>query len=147
MIVKIKICVASRTWNSFGEHFGACPQFAIHEHTAGDIQAYSSQRISGPVMALKEDARTATSPKIESLSSQVTAKARGVFIWVRIVVDELVKGIRDGTALSLLEQKVSQMPEDLGDLYMHTLERASPSIPRRHGSCCKSLSVASRHFR
>jgi hypothetical protein len=125
-VVRIKICVASRTWNIFGEHFGTCPQFAIHEHTAGDIQAYTSERLSAPVMSLGEGTRLALLPNIERLSSQVTTKARGVFIWVRIVVDELVKGIRDGTALSLLEEKVSKMPEELGDLYRHTLERIEP---------------------
>jgi hypothetical protein len=125
-VVKIKICVASRTWNIFGEHFGTCPQFAIHEHTAGDIQAYTSERLSGPVISLGENSRLALLHKIEQLSSHVTTKARGVFIWVRIVVDELVKGIRDGTTLALLEEKVSKMPEELGDLYRHTLQRIEP---------------------
>jgi hypothetical protein len=61
--------------------------------------------------------------KLEQLAEKVTRKAHGVFIWVRIVVDELVKGVRDGTAFPLLEEKVSEMPEELGDLYRHTLER------------------------
>jgi hypothetical protein len=125
-IVRIKICVASRTWNIFGEHFGACPQFAIHEHTAADIQAYTSERLSGIMTGLGEDLQLSLSPKIERLSLQVTTKARGVFIWVRIVLDELVKGIRDGTPVSLLEEKVSQMPEELGELYRHTLKRIEP---------------------
>jgi hypothetical protein len=115
-IVRIKICVASRNWNIF----------AIHKHTAGDIQAYTSERLSGPIAGLEEDARLTIVPKIELLSSQVTTKARGVFIWVRIVVDELVKGIRDGTAITVLEEKVSKMPEELGALYRHTLERVEP---------------------
>jgi hypothetical protein len=122
-MVRIKICVASRTWNVFGEHFGTCPQFAIHEYTSGDIRAYTSTRLSAPMSRLGEEARLALLPKIQRLSSQVTTKARGVFIWVRIVVDELVKGIRDGTAISLLEENVSKMPEELGDLYQHTLQR------------------------
>jgi hypothetical protein len=123
LMVRIKICVASRTWNVFGEHFGTCPQFAIHEHTSGDIQAYTSTRLSAPMPSLGEETRLVLLPKIQRLSSQVTTKARGVFIWVRIVVDELVKGIRDGTAISLLEENVSKMPEELGDLYQHTLQR------------------------
>ncbi|TVY33775.1 hypothetical protein LSUB1_G007295 [Lachnellula subtilissima] len=94
--VRIKICVASRTWNIFGQHFKNCPQFAIHQYT------------------------------LAQLAEHVNAKAQGVFIWVRIVVDELVKGIRDGTALSLLEEKVSDMPEELEDLYRHTLEKIGP---------------------
>jgi hypothetical protein len=122
-MVRIKICVASRTWNVFGEHFGTCPQFAIHEYTAGDIQAYTSTRLSVPMSSLGEETRLVLLPKIQRLSSQVTTKARGVFIWVRIVVDELVKGLRDGTAISLLEENVSKMPEELGDLYQHTLQR------------------------
>ncbi|KAH8745131.1 hypothetical protein F5882DRAFT_446468 [Hyaloscypha sp. PMI_1271] len=123
LMVRIKICVASRTWNVFGEHFGTCPQFAIHEYTSGDIQAYTSTRLSAPISSLGEETRLVLLPKIQRLSSQVTTKARGVFIWVRIVVDELVKGIRDGTAISLLEENVSKMPEELGDLYQHTLQR------------------------
>jgi hypothetical protein len=122
-MVRIKICVASRTWNVFGEHFGTCPQFAIHKYTEKDIQTYTLTRLSAPMSRLGEEARPALSPKIQRLSSQVTTKARGVFIWVRIVVDELVKGIRDGTAISLLEENVSKMPEELGDLYQHTLQR------------------------
>jgi hypothetical protein len=123
IIVRIKICVASRNWNIFGEHFGSCPQFAIHEHTTSDIQAYTSERLSGAMASFGEEGRLAFLPKIERLASHVTTKARGVFIWVRIVVDELVKGIRDGTPISLLEEKVTQMPEELSDLYRHTLER------------------------
>ena len=122
-MVRIKICVASRTWNVFGEHFGTCPQFAIHEYTSGDIRAYTSTRLSAPMSRLGEEARLVLLPKVQRLSSQVTTKAHGVFIWVRIVVDELVKGIRDGTAISLLEKNVSKMPEELGDLYQHTLQR------------------------
>jgi hypothetical protein len=72
---------------------------------------------------MREDFRITLSLKLEQLTEKVTIKAHGVFIWVRIVVDELVKGVRDGTAFSLLEEKVSDMPEELGDLYRHTLER------------------------
>jgi hypothetical protein len=126
VIVKIKICVASRNWNIFGEHFGSCPQFAIHEHTTSDIQAYTSERLHDAMASFGEEGRHAFLSKVERLSSQVTTKARGVFIWVRIVLDELVKGVRDGTPISLLEEKVTQMPEELSDLYRHTLKRIEP---------------------
>jgi len=125
-IVRIKICVASRNWNIFGEHFGNCPQFAIHEHTTLDIQAYTSERLHDAMASFGEEGRHAFMLKVERLASQVTTKARGVFIWVRIVLDELVKGVRDGTPISLLEEKVTQMPEELSDLYRHTLERIEP---------------------
>ncbi|TVY15310.1 Protein SERAC1 [Lachnellula arida] len=124
--VRIKICVASRTWNIFGQHFRTCPQFAIHQYTASDIQAYTTKRLLGPLGGVGEDNDSTLSSKLAQLADHVTAKAHGVFIWVRIVVDELVKGVRDGTALSILEGKVSDMPEELEDLYRHTLERIEP---------------------
>lgn len=124
--VGIKICVASRTWNIFGQQFRTCPQFAIHEYTAGDIQSYTTKRLLEPSKGVGEDNDSTFSSKLAQLAEHVTAKAHGVFIWVRIVVDELAKGVRDGTALSLLEEKVSDMPEELGDLYRHTLERIEP---------------------
>jgi hypothetical protein len=126
VIVRIKICVASRNWNIFGEHFGSCPQFAIHEHTTSDIQVYTLERLYEAMASFGEEGRHAFLPKVERLASQVTTKARGVFIWVRIVLDELVKGVRDGTPISLLEEKVMQMPEELSDLYRHTLKRIEP---------------------
>jgi hypothetical protein len=125
-IVRIKICVASRNWNIFGENFGSCPQFSIHEHTTSDIQAYTSERLHDAMANFGEEGRHAFLPKVERLASQVTTKARGVFIWVRIVLDELVKGVRDGTPMSRLEEKVTQMPEELSDLYRHTLKRIEP---------------------
>ncbi|TVY44095.1 Vegetative incompatibility protein [Lachnellula occidentalis] len=124
--VKIKLCVASRTWNVFGQHFGTCPQFAIHQYTASDIQAYTTQRLLGSLRGAGEDNDSTFSSKLAQLAEHVTAKAHGVFIWVRIVVDEFVKGVRDGTPLSILEEKVFDMPEELEDLYRHTLERIEP---------------------
>lgn len=57
----------------------------------------------------------------------VNEKALGVFIWVRLVVDIIVKGIRDGTPLSSLELQAREMPQELEDLYTHTIRRVEPS--------------------
>jgi hypothetical protein len=49
--------------------------------------------------------------------------AHGVFIWVRIVVEEIANGVRSRTPLFVLEETLAHMPKELKDLYEHTLER------------------------
>ena len=116
----VKICLASRSWPVFKQHFGSCPGFAIHEHTTSDILAYTESRLSfdrqEPNPLLRQD-------QLMVITSQVTNRALGVFIWVRLVVDQLIKDIRDGTPFLVLEDLITKMPQELKDLYAHTLRR------------------------
>ena len=122
--LKLKICLASRPWTVFTSSFSGCPGFAIHDHTREDIHIYTNSKLQeatvGASVLLKNEAY---SGKLNDLSEKVTYKAQGVFIWVRLVVSELAKGLRDGTPLAVLEQKLSEMPSELKDLYIHTLKR------------------------
>jgi hypothetical protein len=125
--MKLKICVASRSWTVFENHFGSCPGFAIHNHTRDDIRLYTTDKLSqaskGPTEGTGQGRNLA---KAEKLAEQVTDRARGVFIWVRLVVKELAKGIRDGTPLVELEDQLSKMPQELKELYINTLRRIEP---------------------
>lgn len=118
--VKIKICLASRPWSIFTKHFGNCPGFAIHEYTLGDISSYIKSRLTvdhhGSQHLLDQE-------QLLVIAAQVTEKSSGVFIWVRLVVDQLCKDIRDGTPFGNLETRVMKMPPELEDLYTHTLRR------------------------
>jgi hypothetical protein len=127
-VVKIKLCLASRPWDTFVTSFSTCPGFKIHDHTYNDIRAYtlSEFRQSTPVGIEKSSAGDTRSAKLEALAIQVTEKAHGVFIWVRIVVEEITRGLRARTPLFVLEEMLAKMPEELKDLYEHTLERIEP---------------------
>ena len=123
VLVKLKMCLASRSWTIFQHHFRDCRIFAIHEHTRQDIQTYVKDRLEH------------RSERQQTLSHQdgpqriielVTKRALGVFIWVRLVVDLLSKGFRDGTPYSTLEEQVNRMPQELKELYADTLRRIEP---------------------
>ena len=120
--VGIKMCLASRSWTIFEEHFGSCPGFAIHDYTKLDIFDYVTSR-------LRLESQILQSAEEESLTGVielVTERALGVFIWVRLVVDLLVKGFRDGTPLTTLEIIARDLPQELKELYAHTLKRIEP---------------------
>ncbi len=118
--VRLKMCLASRSWTVFQQHFGSCPGFSIHDHTREDIMTYIRARLEpcGPqeMHQLGHDSMT-------PLADLVATRASGVFIWVRLVVDMLAKGIQDGTPHRTLEDKVNKIPRELRDLYADTLRR------------------------
>ncbi|KAL9597451.1 MAG: hypothetical protein Q9219_005143 [cf. Caloplaca sp. 3 TL-2023] len=118
--VRLKLCLASRPWDVFRKHFGNCPQFAVHEHTQKDIETYTAQRIRNAMYTPQQSDTEA------ELVAHIANQASGVFIWVRLVVDQVTQEIIDGTPFSTLRQKVSELPSELGDLYRLTIQRIKP---------------------
>lgn len=114
----LKICLASRPWPIFQKRLGndpRVPSFAIHDFTVQDIEQYTTTQI---VKALGER-QTA----ISQLSTDVASRAKGVFIWVRVVVNDLHQEITDGTPLESLQKILHKYPEELDDMYKFTLRR------------------------
>ena len=125
--VKLKICLASRPWNVFQQNFGHGPNFAIDHYTKYDIRIYTESRL----VAAQGGASTPGGSQViledlTPLANQIIDKAQGVFIWVRLVTDQLAKDIRDGTPYPTLVLRVAEMPEELEALYEKTLTRIDP---------------------
>ena len=118
--VRIKVCLASRSWAVFTKHFGNCPGFAIHEHTVEDISSYTRSRLTPDSLGSQH---LLNPNQLAMITAQITKKSSGVFIWVRLVIDQLSKDIQDGTPFGDLEDRVMEMPPELEDLYRHALKR------------------------
>ena len=52
---------------------------------------------------------------------EITEKARGVFLWVHLVVQSLLEGMRDGDSLADLKERLSSLPFDLEELFKKIL--------------------------
>jgi hypothetical protein len=61
------------------------------------------------------------------LIDEVTGKASGVFLWVRLVVLSLLEGLRDGDTITDLQDRLYLLPSDLEDLFSKILDRLNPS--------------------
>ena len=117
---KIRLCVAGRPENIFKDAFRDYPSFAIHHYTETDIRLYAEDRIR------RENNSTMTDEGkrgLQSLGTELVVKARGVFLWVRLVVDEIIEGLTDGKTLEELQQLLSEIPEELEDLYTRAIRR------------------------
>lgn len=50
-------------------------------------------------------------------------KAEGVFLWVELVVNDLIKGLKNNDTLEELRERLDLMPSDIEDLYSHMLSK------------------------
>jgi hypothetical protein len=139
--VILKICVSSRPEPSFVVGFASCPQFKVHYHTRDDIARYAQG-------CLKSNSNTSTAEldvaQLEKLGAEVTKKADGVFIWVRLVIQELVEEFVNGSSFTQLWQLLSTLPKELKDLYSRILQKRKPEYKDEfYLMCCVMLKTHS----
>ena len=141
---RLRFCVASRPENHFLDALYGYPGFAVHEYTRADIRRYAAGRFQD------EHAFTLDKQQKEitlGLVTQIEAKSDGVFMWVRLVVDELVEGLCEGDTLGELEALLSNIPTELSDLYMRAIarhpRRATTSIGKHRNEAYVMFRIAS----
>lgn len=126
-IVKILLCLTSRPENAFTEGFSDCPGFAIHEHTQVDIRTYVNSRMA-LYLRKRYDLGPEVLASIDVILKDVTRRAQGVFLWVKLVVSDLIEGLTDGESPEALHGNIVAIPGngDLQELYAGILLRLPP---------------------
>jgi hypothetical protein len=119
-LVKIKLCLASRPENIFKDALGSYPGFAMQTMTSSDIRRFVHSMMA-PELSRAE--RIETESNIQDLVQEIVESARGVFLWVNLVVPELIEGICDGDTIDELRSALYSIPPDLGNLYRRALQR------------------------
>ena len=124
---RLRLCLAGRQENIFKDAFRDCPGFSIHDHTTGDIRRYTERRIQDAMSGkLTRDSELALSSLIEDIID----KAEGVFLWVKLVNDELVEGLCEGDSIEELRDLLSGIPNELEELYTRALRRPNRTQTR-----------------
>ena len=122
---EVRICFSSRPWNTFVDIFSQCRGFKIHEKTRQDIQKYITGRMadntSTAVLLASEHIQVREA--VAKLASEIIGKAEGVFLWLKLVMDSLLRAHKDGASLAELAQSLSVFPKDLEDLYKNIIQR------------------------
>lgn len=57
------------------------------------------------------------------LVSEVLDRAQGVWLWVILVVRELLKGLRNRNTAAILLARLRQIPQELSDLFLQMISR------------------------
>jgi hypothetical protein len=86
--------------------------------------------------------RAAFGEATEKLVEDVVTKANGVFLWVRLVMKELLGELAQGATLDELQSVLSELPQDMRLLFRRIWRKIDPKN-RRRGSCYLQAMVAS----
>lgn len=110
-----KLCVSSRPWNIFSDAFRLSPSLTMEELTQPDIDIYVEGHLSeSPAI---QQLRGLYPDSINELMESVRTKAGGVFLWVVLVVEQLVITARDRPQLQEVWKVFNALPRGLEELY------------------------------
>ncbi|KAL7938271.1 hypothetical protein V8C35DRAFT_276650 [Trichoderma chlorosporum] len=120
---RLKILFSSRPWQPFIDAFEHIANIQLHEFTENDIRELCLHTIKG------SDKPDAT--RLLQLVEEIVKQARGVFLWVKLVLNDLLDNTaevtasqRDAVSLSAaLMGILKSLPADLEQYYRTIIER------------------------
>ena len=117
----IKMCLSSRPWNIFIAAFGADTnqRLMLEDHNGDDIQRYVKNRFAMDEQFASLQSRDTRS---SDLVDQIVRNAQGVFLWVRIVVSNLLRRLSNDDSLSDLQRRLESFPTTLTAYFQHMFD-------------------------
>ena len=131
----VKMCISSRPWRIFEEAFGAHPYLKLEDLTANDIKSYVQDQLISNERFQQLYLRQPSG--CLHIAREVVEIAQGVFIWVTLVVRELLTGMRNEDRLIDLQKRLRSMPPDLGDFYAHIFRKLEPFYLEQANQLCQ----------
>ncbi|KAK5098828.1 hypothetical protein LTS08_006206 [Lithohypha guttulata] len=119
----LKICISSRPEQVYKDAFLSNPKLLLQDLNKSDIDEYITQEfLSRPkVEKLLQGKHVNT---LDDLRRSLQDKVEGVFLWVRLAVKSLLRGITNRDSLETLQERLKDLPSDLDNLYTVMLARA-----------------------
>jgi hypothetical protein len=125
----VKLCVSSRPWNTFIRAFGgSSQQLKLEDLTKDDIKNYVRSKLqeNEPFKDLEKQ-----DPHCNEIASDIVKRSQGVFLWVYLVVDSLLKGLDEGDDARDLRKRLNLLPDDLEEYFRHILQAIDPSYRKQ----------------
>ena len=112
--VDVKLCLSSRPYQQYSKAFGSSKTLRLQELTWQDIRTFVIDNLQ-PV------AQESFVEDISELVDYIVEKARGVFLWVELVVKDLIKGLENDDSLRQLQMRVESTPANIEALFTKML--------------------------
>lgn len=126
-ISQLKTCVSSRPEPVFIDKLNHLPSLRLHELNSYDIQRFIQKTLlqDSRIKAMKaKPSPWFTDSDIDELASKIEWKSEGVFLWVHLVVKDLLKGISNKDGMQTLLHRLERLPGDIIELYKDMLRRS-----------------------
>ncbi|OBT57523.1 hypothetical protein VE04_02112 [Pseudogymnoascus sp. 24MN13] len=120
----VKICVSSRPWIVFEDAFEGHPSLLLEQLSYSDIKLYVCDKFDDNKRYVQLKSREGT--YAADLVESVVQKASGVFLWVYLVVDSLLRGLDNADRVSDLQRRLDLIPSGLEELFDKMLNSLEP---------------------
>ena len=119
----IKLCFSSRPRTEFHEAFGVgkCDgRLLVKQHTKGDIERFVREILEKNAKFTRAEERD---ERYGMFIKEVIERARGVFLWVQLVVNDILKGLGEENKLEDLQDKLNAMLGSLKKYFKQMFDR------------------------
>lgn len=130
-IDKVKTCVSSRPEPVFRDKLQDMQRLKLHQINSGDIRCFVHKTLlqDPRVAAMNSSSSPMQQDRgIQKLVRSIEFKSEGVFLWVRLVVGDLLKGISNKDDIETLSRRLERLPGDISDLYEDMLRRSQDDL-------------------
>ena len=117
----VKLCVSSRPEHILERHLSQYKKLRMQDLTYKDLKKYAEGKLWEYFR--QQDYCDIGEDKISDLVRQLTSQAHGVFVWMKLAVDSILRGIMYGDSYDLLQARVEELPPDIDKLYEHMLSK------------------------
>ncbi|KAL8731258.1 MAG: hypothetical protein Q9181_004345, partial [Wetmoreana brouardii] len=117
-----KVCVSSRPEQAFRKEFGNCPRFRMQDLNDKDIRKMVFEKLKPSLENNMPTERRAISWLVEEL----IAKAEGVFLWLNLMIKDLVNGSNNDDSMNELRLRLQRAPRTINELYKYILQGLDP---------------------
>ncbi|KAK1473840.1 hypothetical protein CTAM01_16078 [Colletotrichum tamarilloi] len=120
----IKFCVSSREYNVFLNHFQQEQRIRLHDLTKKDMERYVEDELTRGIRDYGTSESDVDSV-VKHLVDSIVWRAQGIFLWVKLVVNDLCNQMENGSRPEDLHHEVDKLPEDIDRLFRHFMTSIS----------------------
>jgi hypothetical protein len=123
----VKLCLSSRPRNVFQGHFPTRGphHITLQDHTTKDIEQLVESRIR-----CVQGLISIESSDLDELKHMIVERSSGVFLWVVLVVRELLDGLEAPFSMPELKQRLLMLPPTLDGYFQRILDNAHQQYRR-----------------
>ena len=141
---RVKVCVSSRPEYYLVKRLSQYKHIRLQELTAKDIEicvhdGLQRVRMNYPLASFSEK-------QFDRMVQLMIEKADGVFLWVHYALSSLLKGTRNEDDPDCLEDRIEELPSEMGQLYLQMWKRLNGDEQRYRDEAATYFSYAAFDF-
>ncbi|KAI0871317.1 hypothetical protein GGS24DRAFT_471965 [Hypoxylon argillaceum] len=141
----IKTCVSSRAWFSFSDSFeNSRWKLYLQDLTCEDIRRFVQDNLQNDTRFNRLQQRNRYAA--DEMTSEITRRANGVFLWVFLVVRSILRGLGNEDTISDLQRRLGELPSDLQEFFDRMLSSIEEVYIKRVARLFLTMSYAETTF-